>query len=140
MQVMHHAAGCALSWKAEPPVVLVSKKPFQAMKNTPSGSSSRFSFVTLTVDGRRFDSAELATEAGKRQFRELLDFLREKSAKIHRAMTEEGCAVKHWHVLLSSDRPISGGDIEATWGLGRINVLNWIERRHALQFMRKGRA
>jgi hypothetical protein len=86
---------------------------------------SRFCFVTLTVDCRRFDSVELATEAGKRQLRGLLDFMREKKAEIHRSLLDEAAKVKHWHVLFSSEKPITAGDIESFWGLGRVNVVNW---------------
>jgi len=88
---------------------------------------SRFCFLTLTVDHTRFDSVELATEAGKRQVRELLDFMREKKAEIHRSMLDGAGAVKHWHVLLSSDSPFSRDEIEAAWGLGYVNVLNWVD-------------
>lgn len=109
------------------------------MKKKTSGSTARtrtrFCFVTLTVDHRRFPSVELGTEAGKRQLHDLLEFMRAKKAEIHRSMIDEAASVKHWHVLFSAERPMSCADIEAFWGLGRVNVVDWVETKVAEKYL-----
>jgi hypothetical protein len=116
-----------LVWKAKASAVAGLPPMKKQASATNTRTRSRFCFVTLTVDPRRFDSVELATEAGKRQLRGLLDFMRGKKAEIHRSMLDEAAKVKHWHVLFSSEKPISADDIESFWGLGRINVVNWAD-------------